>query len=86
MVKLKLVNSLFSANGKAALSNKPVGKVKILVNPQYNEILGFSIVGQHATELIGQGTIMLHAEITADMLEDLVAAHQPCRNPYMKLF
>ncbi|MDW7616776.1 dihydrolipoyl dehydrogenase [Peribacillus simplex] len=65
----------FSANGKAAISNKPAGKVKVLVNPQYNEILGFSIVGQHATELIGQGTIMLHAEITAEMMEDLVAAH-----------
>ncbi|SNS88602.1 dihydrolipoamide dehydrogenase [Bacillus sp. OK838] len=65
----------FSANGKAAISNKLAGKVKVLVNPQYNEILGFSIVGQHATELIGQGTIMLHAEITAEMMEDLVAAH-----------
>ncbi|MFE4132588.1 dihydrolipoyl dehydrogenase [Peribacillus sp. YIM B13482] len=65
----------FSANGKAAISNKPAGKIKVLVNPQYNEILGFSIVGQHATELIGQGTIMLHAEITAEMMEDLVAAH-----------
>ncbi|MGE7591964.1 dihydrolipoyl dehydrogenase [Peribacillus frigoritolerans] len=73
--EIKVGEFAFSANGKAALSNKPVGKVKVLVNPQYNEILGFSIVGQHATELIGQGTIMLHAEITADMLEDLVAAH-----------
>ncbi|WP_258833813.1 dihydrolipoyl dehydrogenase [Peribacillus frigoritolerans] len=73
--EIKVGEFAFSANGKAALSNKPVGKVKVLVNPQYNEILGFSIVGQHATELIGQGTIMLHAEITADMMEDLVAAH-----------
>ena len=73
--EIKVGEFAFSANGKAVLTNKPVGKVKVLVNPQYNEILGFSIVGQHATELIGQGTIMLHAEITSDMLEDLVAAH-----------
>ncbi|WP_375088907.1 dihydrolipoyl dehydrogenase [Peribacillus sp. RS7] len=73
--EIKVGEFSFSANGKAILSNKPVGKVKVLVNPQYNEILGFSIVGQHATELIGQGTVMLHAEITVDMIEELVAAH-----------
>ncbi|CAH0156968.1 Dihydrolipoyl dehydrogenase [Peribacillus sp. Bi96] len=73
--EIKVGEFAFSANGKAAISNKQIGKVKVLVNPQFNEILGFSIVGQHATELIGQGTIMLHAEITTDMLEDLIAAH-----------
>ncbi|MCM3675457.1 dihydrolipoyl dehydrogenase [Peribacillus simplex] len=73
--EIKVGEFAFSANGKAILSNKPVGKVKVLVNPQYNEILGFSIVGQHATELIGQGTVMMHTEITTDMMEDLVPAH-----------
>ncbi|MEY8190270.1 dihydrolipoyl dehydrogenase [Peribacillus simplex] len=73
--EIKVGEFAFSANGKAILSNEPVGKVKVLVNPQYNEILGFTIVGQHATELIGQGTVMLHAEITADMMDDFVAAH-----------
>lgn len=65
----------FSANGKARISNETIGKVKVLVEPQYNEILGISIVGPHATELIGQGTIMLHAEITTDVLENLIMAH-----------
>ncbi|MGE7765849.1 dihydrolipoyl dehydrogenase [Peribacillus sp. NPDC096540] len=65
----------FSANGKAAISNKQIGKVKVVVDPQFNEILGFSIVGPHATELIGQGTVILHAEITTDIMEDLISAH-----------
>ncbi|MEJ9231484.1 dihydrolipoyl dehydrogenase [Peribacillus butanolivorans] len=65
----------FSANGKAVISNKQIGKVKVVVDPQFNEILGFSIVGPHATEIIGQGTVMLHAEITTDIMEDLIAAH-----------
>lgn len=63
----------FSANGKALISNKQIGKVKVVVDPQFNEILGFSIVGPHATEIIGQGTVMLHAEITTDIMEDLIA-------------
>lgn len=65
----------FSANGKALISNERIGKVKVIVEPQYNEILGFSIVGPHATELIGQGTVMLHAEMTTDVIEDLIVAH-----------
>ena len=52
-----------------------MGKVKVLIEPEYGEILGMSIVGPHATELIGQGTVMLHAELTTDLMEDLIAAH-----------
>ncbi len=65
----------FAANGKSLILNQRVGKVKVIVEPQYNEIIGLSIVGPHATELIGQGTVMLHAEMTADVMEDFIAAH-----------
>jgi dihydrolipoamide dehydrogenase len=65
----------FTANGKAMILNEQIGKVKVIVEPQYNEIIGISIVGPRATELIGQGTVMLHAELTIDILEDLVEAH-----------
>jgi len=65
----------FTANGKAMIANDPVGKVKVIVEPQFNEIIGLSIVGAHATELIGQGTIMLHGELTTDVMEDFIAAH-----------
>ncbi|MED4227875.1 dihydrolipoyl dehydrogenase [Neobacillus cucumis] len=65
----------FSANGKALISNEQAGKVKVLVEPEYGEIVGVSIVGPHATELIGQGTVMLHAELTTDTMEQFIAAH-----------
>ena len=65
----------FTANGKALILNEPIGKVKVIVEPQYHEIVGVSIVGPRATELIGQGTVMLHAEMTVDIMEDLVEAH-----------
>lgn len=65
----------FAANGKSLIINQRVGKVKVIVEPQYNEIIGLSIVGPHATELIGQGTVMLHAELTTDVMEDFIAAH-----------
>jgi dihydrolipoamide dehydrogenase len=65
----------FSANGKALIANEQAGKVKVLVEPEYGEIVGVSIVGPHATELIGQGTVMLHAELTTDSMEQFIAAH-----------
>ncbi|KHD86127.1 dihydrolipoyl dehydrogenase [Heyndrickxia ginsengihumi] len=65
----------FSANGKALIANEQEGKVKVLIDPEYDEIIGISIVGPHATELIGQGTIMLHAELTSDSMDHFIAAH-----------
>lgn len=63
------------ANGKALIENEVDGKVKIIVEPEFNEIIGLSIIGPHATELINQGTIMLHAELTVDVLDHFIAAH-----------
>ena len=65
----------FAANGKALIANERLGKVKVFVEPEFGEILGVSIVGLHATELIGQGAIMLHAEMTTDLMEQFIAAH-----------
>lgn len=65
----------FSANGKALIADERVGKVKVLIEPEFGEILGVSIVGAHATELIGQGSVMLHAELTTDIMENFIAAH-----------
>lgn len=65
----------FTANGKALILGEQVGKVKVIVEPKYQEIVGISIIGPHATELIGQGTIMIHTEVTADIMRDYIAAH-----------
>lgn len=65
----------FAANGKALILNEQIGKVKVIVEPEYNEIVGISIVGPRATELIGQGAVMLHAELTVDVMENFIAAH-----------
>jgi dihydrolipoamide dehydrogenase len=65
----------FSANGKALIANVRDGKVKVFIDPEYGEVLGVSIVGPHATELIGQGTVILHAELTTDIMDHFIAAH-----------
>ncbi|PLR81294.1 dihydrolipoyl dehydrogenase [Bacillus canaveralius] len=72
---IKIGEFPFTVNGKALISGERMGKVKVLVEPRYHEIVGLSIVGPHATELIGQGTLMLHAELTTDVMEHLITAH-----------
>ncbi|MED1411013.1 MULTISPECIES: dihydrolipoyl dehydrogenase [Bacillus] len=65
----------FTANGKALIIGEQMGKVKVIVEPKYQEIVGISIIGPRATELIGQGTVMIHTEVTADIMRDYIAAH-----------
>ncbi|PEJ43976.1 dihydrolipoyl dehydrogenase [Bacillus wiedmannii] len=65
----------FTANGKALIIGEQRGKVKVIVEPKYQEIVGISIIGPRATELIGQGTVMIHTEVTADIMRDYIAAH-----------
>ncbi|PHC58885.1 dihydrolipoyl dehydrogenase [Bacillus toyonensis] len=65
----------FTANGKALILGEQMGKVKVIVEPKYQEIVGISIIGPRATELIGQGTVMIHTEVTADIMRGYIAAH-----------
>ncbi|MGH0425056.1 dihydrolipoyl dehydrogenase [Bacillus pretiosus] len=65
----------FTANGKALIIGEQTGKVKVIVEPKCQEIIGISIIGPRATELIGQGTVMIHTEVTADIMRDYIAAH-----------
>ncbi|MED0984619.1 dihydrolipoyl dehydrogenase [Bacillus paramycoides] len=65
----------FTSNGKALIIGEQMGKVKVIVEPKYQEIVGISIIGSRATELIGQGTVMIHTEVTADIMRDYIAAH-----------
>lgn len=74
-VTYKLERISFTANGKALIIGEQTGKVKVIVEPKYQEIVGISIIGPRATELIGQGTVMIHTEVTADIMRDYIAAH-----------
>ena len=72
---IRVGESSFSVNAKAKIYDEQIGKVKVIVESQSDKIVGFAIVGTYATELIGQGAIMIHAEVTANRIEDIIAAH-----------
>ena len=51
--KIRVTKVPFSASAKALINNDPCGFVKILSDPATGVVLGGSIVGRHAAELIG---------------------------------
>ena len=50
--KIRVTKVPFSANAKALIENDPRGFVKIVSDPATGVVLGGSIVGRHAAELI----------------------------------
>ena len=65
----------FQASGKAVASNQPEGFVKLLVDPEYGEILGAHIVGSDATEMIAEYGLGMKLEATAEEIHNTIHAH-----------
>jgi dihydrolipoamide dehydrogenase len=63
-----------TALGRARSVGKPMGFVKIIAHPDSQLILGMGIVGEHASELIAEGTLAI--EMGA-CLEDLIVSIHP---------
>ncbi len=65
----------FAASGKAKVLNDIGGFVKVVVDEQYDELLGVHIIGPHATELIGEASAAMELEASATSLFQAIHAH-----------
>jgi len=65
----------FAASGKARAIGETEGLVKLVFGSQYGELLGASIVGSEATEMIAELTLALTLEATHEELLQTVHAH-----------
>lgn len=65
----------FSALGKAGIVGAKEGFFKLVADAKYGEILGVHIVGDHATDLIGEGCALLGLECTAGDLAHIIHPH-----------
>jgi dihydrolipoamide dehydrogenase len=65
----------FSASPKASAMGENEGGVFVVRDGLTDELLGMTIVGPHATELIMEGGAALHAELTCTDLSHLVHPH-----------
>ena len=64
-----------AVNGLAMAENRVEGSVKIITDSEYNDILGVHIVGENATELIGEAVLAMQLECTADELAAGIRVH-----------
>jgi len=65
----------FSANGRARASNDTEGFVKIIRDKKYGEILGATIVGGHASEMIHELAVARENEYTVEEVDLAIHAH-----------
>lgn len=65
----------FSASGKAVAINQPNGFVKLILDARHGELLGAHIIGENATELIGEYVLAEKAELTGEDIHSTIHAH-----------
>jgi pyruvate/2-oxoglutarate dehydrogenase complex dihydrolipoamide dehydrogenase (E3) component len=71
--KIRVTKVPFSASAKALINNDPRGFVKIISDPATGVVLGGSIVGRHAAELISVVALAVTANLkVTDILESLL--------------
>ncbi len=71
----KTTRSPFGANGRALIQNQPLGFVKLVADAATGELVGATILGEGADELIATVTVALQNGITAEALEATIFAH-----------
>jgi len=72
---ISLDKSYFLASGMARIIDETDGFIKIISNKQTGKVLGCSIVGPQATELIGILTLAISASLSVQDLRDTIFSH-----------
>ena len=72
---IKVSKFPFMANGKALGMGETEGMVKIIADADTSKLLGFHILGAHASDLIAEGTLSLSMEATAFEIVSTIHAH-----------
>ncbi|MDF2879728.1 MAG: lpdA [Clostridiaceae bacterium] len=73
-IEYKIGKFDFRSLGKAQAIGKIQGFVKIIANSE-NKIIGASIVGPHATDMLGELTLAVQYEFSVDSLSDIIYPH-----------
>ena len=73
--KIRVTKVPFSSTAKAMINSDTRGFVKIISDPNTGEILGGSIVGRHAAELISVIAVAVTASLTVSDLIESILVH-----------
>jgi dihydrolipoamide dehydrogenase len=73
--KVRTMNVPFAANARSVLQHFTRGFVKLTSDPATGVVLGGTIVGHRASELIGVLTLAVQADVTVKQLVETLMAH-----------
>src|SRR5271155_3974299 len=73
--KIRVTKVPYAAAAKALINDDPTGFVKILSDPATGVVLGGSIVGRHAAELISVIALAVTANLTVSDIVESCLAH-----------
>ncbi|KUG10613.1 MULTISPECIES: dihydrolipoyl dehydrogenase [Bacteroidota] len=74
-IKYKVGQFPFSASGRAITSGKTEGVAKVLADAKTDEILGFHIIGERASDLIGEATVSMAYRAAAEDIARISHGH-----------
>jgi dihydrolipoamide dehydrogenase len=74
-LKIKIHKFDFRANALAQIIDEVEGWVKIISNPENGRIIGASIIGPQATELICSLVVAIEARLTINQIRGMIFAH-----------
>jgi dihydrolipoamide dehydrogenase len=73
--EFKISEFPLSANGKAMIEDEIDGRIRILFEPKYGEVLGVQIIAPHATDMIAEAAVLMSIEGTVFDLAKVIHAH-----------
>lgn len=74
-IAIDIKKAFFKANAKAKIKGDDAGFVKMIVSPQSDIVLGASIIGVDATEIIHEMVIAVERKLTASELTSMIHVH-----------
>ncbi len=83
-IKVKIGKYAFGGLGKAMAAGETVGFVKLLADPETDQILGAHAVGAHATELISEAAVAIRSELTVEELGKTIHCHPTFSESWME--
>jgi dihydrolipoamide dehydrogenase len=72
---IKTGKFLFRGLGKGVASDQTTGFAKWIADAETDQLLGATVVGPHATDLIGEATLAIRNELTAEEVGRTIHAH-----------
>lgn len=83
-IEYKASKFLFSANGKALSLGETDGFIKVFSSKEDNKILGVTILGPHANDLIHEGALAIANKLDVESINRTIHAHPTLSEAFME--